>query len=178
MGFAAQLAYALLLAAPVACIAWTVTREEIFKGFRDTLNDYQKRHADSLWRSKLAYLPTCPFCFSHYVAAVFVALFQFKMLSTSFTGYVASLFTVVLIANVYISAYNLLRVQLRSAQAAADREEATAQCQKRLAAAVDNMEPTAWNEVAMRDGYGFLTGQRPQFNSGSSREAIARGEQR
>lgn len=156
MGIGTQLLYALLLAAPVACIAWTVTREEIFKELRESLKNYQKRYPDSVWRQKLAYLPTCPYCFSHYVAVAFVAMFQFKMLSTAWVGYVASLFTVVLIANVYLSGYNLLRVRLRGAQAAADREEATARCQKRWAAAVDNMEPTAWKDFAMRDGYKFL----------------------
>jgi hypothetical protein len=158
MGYGSQIAYALLLGLPVACVAWTVTREEVFKEFRESLGLYQKRHRNSLWRQKLAYLPTCPYCFSHYVAALFVGLFQFKMLTENWTGYVASLFTVVLIANVYISGYNLLRVALRRATAVADREEATARCQKRWAAAVDNMEPSAWNPSPARDGHGFLNG--------------------
>lgn len=124
MDFSAQITYALLLAIPVACVAWTVTQEEVFREVRDALKEYQDRHRDSLLRQKLAYLPTCPFCFSHYVAAGFIALFGFRMLVDDWRGYLVSFFTVVLLANVYVSLYNLLRVALRGARALADRAEA------------------------------------------------------
>lgn len=126
MDLATQMAYALLLAIPVACIAWTVTQEEISRDLREAAKSFQKRKPRSLWRAKLAYLTTCPYCFSHYVAAAFVLLLQFKMLSDSWPGYVVSLFSVVLIANFYVSLYHLLRVALRAAKALADKEQAQA----------------------------------------------------
>jgi len=123
MEYLHQLGFALLLGVPVACIVWTFTQEEIFKECREALKAYQQRHADSLLRRKLAYLPTCPYCFSHYVALAFVALLNFRMLADDWRGYVVSLFTLVLIANAYVTLYNLLRVALRAAKVAADRLE-------------------------------------------------------
>jgi hypothetical protein len=124
MDYAGQISFALLLAIPVACVVWTFTQEEVFKEVRESLKGYQKRHARSRWRQKLAYMPTCPYCFSHYVAGVFIVLFRFRMLAEDWRGYVVSLFTLVLIANVYMTAYHLLRVWLRRGKAAADRAEA------------------------------------------------------
>jgi hypothetical protein len=124
MDYASQIAFAVLLAIPVACVAWTITQEELFREVQEGLRAYQREHPDSFWRQKLAYLPTCPYCLSHYVAAVFIALFRFRMLADDWRGYVVSLFALVLLANVYITLYNLLRVVLRAAKAAADRAQA------------------------------------------------------
>jgi hypothetical protein len=120
MDYASQISFAVPLAIPIACIVWTFTQEELFKEVRESLKAYQKRHPDSLWRQKLAYLPTCPYCFSHYVAGAFIALFRFPMLADDWRGYIVSLFTLVLIANFYMSLYNLLRVALRRGKALAD----------------------------------------------------------
>ncbi len=109
MNLSEQLVRGLLLAVPIACLAWTITQEEVFHELRAILNAYQERHRDSLWRRKLAYLPTCPYCFSHYVAALFIWLFHFKMYTDDWRGYVVSLFSLVLLANVYLSAYQWLR---------------------------------------------------------------------
>lgn len=126
MDFAEQLNFAFILAIPIACVVWTVTQEELFREMRESLAGYQRRMKDSLIRRKLAYLPTCPYCFSHYVAALFVFLYDFRMLTADWRGYVVSLFTLVLFSNIYLSAYNLLRVLLRRNKAAADLLEAEA----------------------------------------------------
>jgi membrane protein required for beta-lactamase induction len=120
MDYLEELVFAVLLAIPVACVTWTFTQEELFREVREFLQALQRRHRDSWWRRKLAFLPTCPYCFSHYVAALFVALLQFKMLSNDWRGYVVSIFTLVLIANVYLTGYHLLRVALRGCRAWAD----------------------------------------------------------
>lgn len=133
MDLASQLLDALVLAIPVACVVWTFTQEEIFKDVQDALKAYQKKHAGSLWRRKLAYMPTCPYCLSHYVSAVFIAVFRFKMVADDWRGYLVSLFAIVLIANTYITAYHLLRVALRAGRAYADRMEAHAQRAQRAA---------------------------------------------
>jgi hypothetical protein len=124
MDYFGQFCQVLLLAVPMACLVWTFTQEEIFKEFRETLKMYQREHVDSWWRKKLAYVPTCPFCLSHYVAGLFVALFQFKMLTDDWRGYAVSLLSLVMVANVYLTAYNLLRAALRACKAVADRAEA------------------------------------------------------
>ena len=132
---------ALVLAVPIACLVWTFTQEEIFREFRDTLKTYQREHGDSFWRKKLAYLPTCPYCFSHYVTIVFLGLFRFRMLVSDWRGYVVSLFTLVLIANVYITAYNMLRAALRASKAIADRAEAHADEARRLSKPMEAWKP-------------------------------------
>jgi hypothetical protein len=144
MEYLGQIAYALVLAVPIACLVWTFTQEEIFREFRDTLKTYQREHGDSFWRKKLAYLPTCPYCFSHYVAIMFLGLFRFRMLVSDWRGYVVSLFTLVLIANVYITAYNMLRAALRASKAIADRAEAHANEAKRLSMPMEGWKPKTW----------------------------------
>ena len=107
-----QLAWLLMLAIPVACIAWTVTHEEIFREPRD----YCKRQTSetgSLWRRKFFYLFTCEYCFSHYVAAIFLAITRFQMLYTSWRGYLVALFALVWVANQYMSIYNRLRLDIK-----------------------------------------------------------------
>ena len=126
MGYGNQIAFALILSIPVACITWTVTQEEIFATVRLNLARYPSRHGDSWWRRQIAYAPTCPYCLSHYVAAMLVALLNFKMLADDWRGYLVSLFTIVLIANVYITIYHVLRVGLRWERSLADRAETAA----------------------------------------------------
>jgi len=154
MDLATQLLEAIILALPVACVAWTFTQEEVFKEVQDTLKGYQRDYAHSTWRRKLAYLPTCPYCASHYVAAVFLAMFQFKMVADDWRGYVVSLFAVVLVSNVYISVYHLLRVALRASRAYADRMEARAQRSKKLAEVVPERVRRAWRPAGfLREEY-------------------------
>ena len=123
MDYGSQIAFALILSIPVACITWTVTQEEIFGEMRRNLVRYQSRYGHSWWRRTAAYMPTCPYCFSHYVAGMLIALLHFKMLAGDWRGYVVSLFTLVLIANVYITVYHLFRVGLKWARSLADRAE-------------------------------------------------------
>ena len=123
MGYGNQIAFALILSIPVACITWTITQEELFGEMRSTLTHYQSHHGNSWWRKKLAYVPTCAYCFSHYVAGMLIVLLKFKMLADDWRGYLVSLFTLVLIANVYMTGYQLLRVRLRWMKSLADHAE-------------------------------------------------------
>ena len=123
MDYLQQIGFAFLLAIPVACLVWTFTQEEIFKECREAIKSFRQSHVRSLVCRKLAYMPLCPYCLSHYVAAAFVATFRFRMLADDWRGYVVSLFTLVLIANLYVTLYNLLRVVLRAAKAMADWAE-------------------------------------------------------
>ncbi len=60
-----------LLAIPIACVAWTVTQEEIFKEPREYCVEHSKTGKTILER-KIFYLFTCEYCFSHYVSAFFI----------------------------------------------------------------------------------------------------------
>src|SRR6476469_6365025 len=62
---------------------------------------------------KVFYLFTCEYCFSHYVTALFLLLTQFQMLYTGWRGFVISKFALVWVANVYMGAYNRLRLEIK-----------------------------------------------------------------
>ncbi len=111
----------LLAAIPVACIAWTVTQEDIFKELRTRLCRIRDNKMTAWWCRKLAYIPTCTYCFSHYVAAVVVFAYGVTLLSTGWRGEVAALFAVVAVANVYITVYHGLRLTLKCVRLYSDR---------------------------------------------------------
>ena len=73
MSIGLQFVWLFILSIPVACVAWTITHEE---GFREP-REFCQRHsgvAHSFFRRKFFYLFTCEYCFSHYVAALFLVL--------------------------------------------------------------------------------------------------------
>lgn len=107
-----QFGFLLLLGLAVACISWTVTHEEIFREPRDFCKDKSEKCAP-LYLRKFFYLFTCEYCFSHYVAALFLLLTQFKMLCFGWRGYVISEFSLVWVANIYMSIFNRLRLEIK-----------------------------------------------------------------
>jgi len=107
-----QLGILLFLALPVACASWTVTHEEVFREPRE----YCKRKSEncgSLPKRKFFYLFTCEYCFSHYVTAFALLLFRFQLLYTGWRGYIVAWFALVWIANVYMGAFNHLRLEIK-----------------------------------------------------------------
>lgn len=102
----------LLLALPVACASWTVTHEEVFREPRDFCKQ-KSQSARVLPVRKLFYLFTCEYCFSHYVTALALLLFRFHLLYTSWRGYIVAWFGMVWIANMYMSLYNRLRLDIK-----------------------------------------------------------------
>ncbi len=101
-----------MLAIPGACVAWTVTHEEVFREPREYCVEQTKR-APSLSRRKFFYLFTCEYCFSHYIAAIFLAITRFHMLYQGWRGYLVALFALVWVANQYMSIYNRLRLDIK-----------------------------------------------------------------
>jgi len=107
-----QIQWLLLLALPVACISWTVTHEEIFVEPRAYCSKRCEVGKTMLER-KFFYLFTCEFCFSHYVAVLFLFLTGFKLLISDWRGYIISEFALVWIANLYMGLFGLLRQNLK-----------------------------------------------------------------
>jgi hypothetical protein len=107
-----QFAWLLLLALPVACASWTVTHEEVFREPRDFCKR-MSQDCQSLPKRKFFYLFTCEYCFSHYVAALTLLVFRYQLLYAGWRGYVIAWFAVVWIANVYMSGFNLLRLDIK-----------------------------------------------------------------
>ena len=108
-----QFAFLLLLGLAVSCITWTVTHEEIFREPREFCKD-RSQNCRQLYQRKFFYLFTCEYCFSHYVTAVFLLLTHFQMLYTGWRGFVISEFALVWTANVYMGAYNRLRLEIKA----------------------------------------------------------------
>ena len=130
---AAELYHLLILAVPIACIAWTVTHEDIFLEPREYC---KKRSTESrqLFYRKFFYIFTCEYCFSHYVTILFLIITKFTLLYDDWRGYLISGFSLVWIANIYMSLFSRLRVDIRSEKAEADVKAIEAAKQKRAAA--------------------------------------------
>ena len=107
-----QLVFLLLLALPVACASWTVTHEEVFREPREFCKD-ESQKTRPLFVRKFFYLFTCEYCFSHYVTAFFLFLTHYQLLYQGWRGYLLSEFALVWIANVYMSFFNRLRLDIK-----------------------------------------------------------------
>ncbi len=107
-----QFAYLILIALPVACASWTVTHEEVFREPRDFCRDKSQKCRPLLMR-KFFYLFTCEYCFSHYVTAFFLVITRFQMLYDDWRGYLISWFALVWVANIYMSLFNRLRLDIK-----------------------------------------------------------------
>lgn len=112
MELAHQVGNLLLLALPVACIAWTVTHEEIFREPREFCLQKSKE-CRKLYERKFFYLFTCEYCFSHYVALFLLLVTGFKMVFEDSRGYLISFFALVWIANFYMTIFGILRQMLK-----------------------------------------------------------------
>jgi hypothetical protein len=62
---------------------------------------------------KFFYLFTCEYCFSHYVAAAFLFLAEYRLLLDGWRGYVIAGFSLVWVANVYMSLFGLMRQAIK-----------------------------------------------------------------
>lgn len=101
-----------LLAIPVAWMAWTVTHEEVFREAREFCAA-RSRACRGLAARKFFYLFTCEYCFSHYVAAFFLWITRFTLLYAGWRGYLVAWFALVWVANVYMSGFNRLRLEIK-----------------------------------------------------------------
>lgn len=108
----AQIFGLFLLSIPIACVAWTITHEEIFKEPREYCVGRCK-DGKTVVERKFFYLFTCEYCFSHYVTIFFIFFTDYKLLMPDWRGYVIALFSLVWIANVYMSLFALIRQDVK-----------------------------------------------------------------
>ncbi|MBC7565652.1 MAG: hypothetical protein H7223_01645 [Pedobacter sp.] len=111
-----------ILALPVACIAWTITKEEIFREPRDYCVE-KSRNSKSILFRKIFYMLTCEYCFSHYITLGLLIMTRYTLLYADWRGYIIAGFSIVWIANVYMSLYNIIRVDLMKGKLVAKKEE-------------------------------------------------------
>ncbi|WP_345785765.1 hypothetical protein [Gemmatimonas sp.] len=108
-----QTAWLFLLAIPVACAAWTVTHEEVFREPREYCAQ-RSEQASQLVVRKFFYLFTCEYCFSHYVALLALWMTGWRFLLPDWRGVVLAWFAVVWVANQYMSIFGRLRIGIKS----------------------------------------------------------------
>lgn len=117
-----QLFWLFILAIPIACVAWTVTHEEIFREPREYCAEKSK-NARSLVARKFFYLFTCEYCFSHYVTIFFLFVTRYHLLLDDWRGYLIAFFALVAIANLYMSSFARLRQEVKSEKLEAKTKE-------------------------------------------------------
>jgi hypothetical protein len=101
-----------LLALPISSIAWTITHEEVVREFRDVCLG-KSTTCRRIYERKFFYLFTCEYCLSHYVAAVFLLITRFKLLYPDWRGYLIAGFSLVWVANVYMSLFARIRLEVK-----------------------------------------------------------------
>src|ERR1700753_990204 len=118
MALGTQITWLFILAIPIACIAWTVTHEEVFREPREYCVTRSKEGKTIAIR-KFFYLFTCEYCFSHYVTALMLIITGYQLLYTDWRGYLIAGFALVFVANVYMSLFALIRIDLKKISAEA-----------------------------------------------------------
>ena len=146
-----QILWLFVLAAPTACVAWTVTHEEVFREIREFC-EKKSGQCRTLLQRKFFYLFTCEYCFSHYIAAAVVFATDYRLLIPDWRGAVLGWFTLVWVANIYMSLFGRLRldikrerVEIKAEELVVERQEATTPAPKarelRPAAAAQQERP-------------------------------------
>ena len=107
-----SLIWLFILPLAIACIAWTVTHEEVFREPRDYCKD-KSETSPTILRRKFFYLFTCEYCFSHYVTIFMLLITGYKLMFNDWRGYLISGFALVWIANIYMSLFGLLRQNIK-----------------------------------------------------------------
>jgi len=119
MIMAEQIFSLVILSMIVACIAWTVTQEEIFREWREVCSDKSKTCGNILQR-KFFYVFTCEYCFSHWVTLIILIFTGFRLLIPDWRGYVLAFFLLPWLANQWMSIYRRLRVGIKHENALAE----------------------------------------------------------
>lgn len=114
-----EIAALFILSVPVACISRTVTHEEIFSEIKKYCAQCSNESKNIIKR-KFFYLFTCEYCFSHYITALMLIITKYHLLYNDWKGYLVGGFSIVWIANIYMSIYGRIRVNLKKEKIEAD----------------------------------------------------------
>ena len=112
MNITTQIVWLFVLAIPISCISWTVTHEDVFLESRE----YCKRKSQegtTLLTRKFFYLFTCEYCFSHYVTICMLIVTRYHLLMGDWRGYLIAGFALVWIANIYMSLYAFIKIDIK-----------------------------------------------------------------
>ncbi|WP_018622804.1 hypothetical protein [Spirosoma luteum] len=107
-----QICWLFIVAIPIACVAWTVTHEEVFREPREYCVK-RSQNGKTLLERKFFYLFTCEYCFSHYLVILVLAFTGYKLLLEDWRGYVFAGFALVWVATIYMSLFGLIRQDIK-----------------------------------------------------------------
>lgn len=125
MSLEIQLISLFVLPLAIASIAWTVTHEEVTRELHEwcRARSISSRH---WYQRKLFYLFTCEYCTSHYVTLLVLLVTRYQLIYSGWRGYCVAGFSLVWIANIYMSFYGRIRLDIRRERAEiSQREEAS-----------------------------------------------------
>lgn len=108
-----QIGWLFILAIPIACVAWTVTHEEIFSEPRNWCKR-RSLQGKTMPERKFFYLFTCEYCFSFYVTVLALLITKYQLLLPGWRGYLIGGLSLVWIANNYMSLFFLIRTDLKN----------------------------------------------------------------
>lgn len=122
MDIQSQIAWLFILAIPIASMSWTVTHEEVFREPREFCVR-MSRQGKGIALRKFFYLFTCEYCFSHYITILMLVITRYTLLLDDWRGYLISGFALVWVANVYMSLYAFIRVDIKKERIIARKEQ-------------------------------------------------------
>jgi hypothetical protein len=119
-GFGTQIFWLVILSMVVASISWTVTQEKIFEEWREAAKTRSEK-AENILVRKFFYVWTCEYCFSHWVTILVLLITNFRLLIDDWRGYFVAFFVLPLVANLWMSFYRRLRVEIKHENALAEQ---------------------------------------------------------
>jgi hypothetical protein len=120
-----QLLWLFVLSGVVACLAWTVTHEKVLEEVRVWCERQSENRARPWWVRKWFYLFTCEYCFSHYVSAGVVLTTGYHLLLPGWIGLGIAWVSCVWVANIYMSLFGRLRLDIKRERVEIGAVEAT-----------------------------------------------------
>jgi len=117
-----QLLLLFILPMPIASIAWTFTHEELLREAREWCKGRSGQPCP-WYQRKFYYVFTCEYCFSHYVAALFLVITRYHLIYADWRGYLVAWLSLVWVANVYMSLYGLIRLDIKKERVEIAAEE-------------------------------------------------------
>ena len=112
MSLGAQIVWLLVLALPIASIAWTITHEEVFREPREFCQQ-KSQSCRRLLERKFFYVFTCEYCLSHYVTIFFLIVTRYRLLFDDWRGYLIGGFALVWVANIYMALFAHIRLDVK-----------------------------------------------------------------
>ena len=122
MDLTTQIIWLFILAIPIASMSWTVTHEEVFREPREYCVRVSK-DGKHLFLRKFFYLFTCEYCFSHYITLLMLLITRYTLLFDDWRGYIISGFALVWVANIYMSIYAFIKVDIKKERIKAKNEQ-------------------------------------------------------